>query len=60
MQLEERFYDKYKFKINDEKIEIVSPCTQELTAYIKNVYGCNVVANNVGLSKSEEVILSEK
>ena len=60
VQLEERFYDKYKFKINDEKIEIVSPCTQELTAYIKNVYGCNVVANNVGLSKSEEVILSEK
>lgn len=60
VQLEEKFDDKYKFKINDEKIEIVSPCTQELTAYIKNAYGCNVVANNVGLSKSEEVILSEK
>ena len=47
-------------KIVDNKIEILSPCTQELTAYIKNAYGCEIIAYNVGLSKSEEVILNEK
>lgn len=59
-QLEEKFNGKYKFKITNNKIEIISPCTQELTAYIKNAYGCDIIADNVGLSKSEEVILNEK
>lgn len=59
-QLDEKFNNKYKFKIVDNKIEILSPCTQELTAYIKNAYGCEIIAYNVGLSKSEEVILNEK
>ncbi len=59
-QLEKNFDVKYKFKITDNKIEIISPCTQELTAYIKNAYGCNIIADRVGLSKSEEVILNEK
>ena len=59
-QLEHKFKNKYNFQINDNKIEILSPCTQELTAYIKNVYGCEVIAKNVKLSMTEEVILGEK
>lgn len=59
-ELKNTLGNEYNFKINDNKIEILSTCTQELTAYIKNAYGCDVVAKNVKLSKSEEVILSEK
>lgn len=58
--LNNQFKNKYSFKITDNKIEILSPCSQELTAYIKNAYGCDIIAKNVELSKSEEMILSEK
>ena len=59
-ELKDTLGNKYDFRINDNKIEILSTCTQELTAYIKNAYGCEIIAKNVKLSNSEEVILSEK
>lgn len=59
-ELKEKFGNEYNFKIKDNKIEILSLCTQELVAYIKNAYGCEIIATNVNLSKSEEVILGEK
>lgn len=58
--LNNEFKDKYSFMIKDNSILIDSLCDQELTSYIKNAYGCNVICENVGLSKSEEIILKDK
>lgn len=60
IQLNKKFNGEYEFETNNDKIVIVTPCTQELTAFIKNAFGCEVLAKKLKLSKSEEVILSEQ
>ena len=59
-ELNEQFKGQYQFNVNDNKIEVMNECDQELIAFIKNAFGCEVIAKNLKLSKSEEVILGAK
>lgn len=53
-EIAERFPDM-QFLTNDGGINITSPVSQEITAFLKNAYGMHVQAEHEVLSPSEEV-----
>lgn len=57
--LKEKRNSLFDMTYADGNLHVLSPITQEEVAYIKNVYGVKVLADNIILAPSEKEILEE-
>ena len=57
--MKEKRNSLFDMSYTNGELHVLSPITQEEVAYIKNVYGVKVLADNIILSPSEKEILEE-